>query len=1121
MKCPKCNAENRDGARFCDECATPLVRRCPSCGNEVRPNAKFCDNCAHDLIQPGDAPPSILSFEEKLDKIQRYLPNGLTEKILAQRGKIEGERKQVTVMFCDMEGFGLLSEKLGHEKVYSIMDDVFEILIHKVHDYGGTVNKMTGDGIMALFGAPIALEDAPQRAIRSALSIQREMTRVSDRIKGESGIRPIKMRIGINTGPVVVGTLGNDLRVEFTAVGDTVNLASRMEELAEPGTTYVTEDTFKLTEGLFRFEVLGERQIKGKATPVKSYRVIAPSTSRTRFDVSAERGLTPFVGRERELELLLDGFERAKAGRGQAFSIIGEAGVGKSRLLYEFRKAIANEDMFFQVGRCFSYSKGIAYHPLIDLLKSTFDIREGDEEYHIRGKVQIGLRELAVDEDTTLPYFLELLSVKDSGIDNITMSLESIRDRTIEALKRISLKASEIRPLIMTIEDLHWVDKSTEDVSKALLESIAGGRVLLILTYRPEYLPPWGGKSYHNQVTLNRLSNRESMAMVASLLGTEYVEKDLEEMILEKTEGFPFFIEELIKSMKELGLIEIKDNVYSLNKDISQVTVPSTIQDVIMARIDSLPDATKSLLQTASVIEREFSYDMIRQVTGMAEQELLSHLSGLKDSELLYERGVYPQSTYVFKHYLTREVAYDSILTPRRKKLHVEIGNAIEAIYNDNLSEHYAVLSEHYILGENFEKGAEYCRLAGRKAEKAASLDNAIAHGEKRIACLEKLLPTEEVQRKIIDARTTLGLYHLQMTHYREAKEAVDPIVTLAMESDYKRRISQIYSILGVYHYGVEEDYTAAVRYLEDGLKIADELNDQVSLVTGAYWLGSTLSINCEFEKALYWLERGLEINSAANVGWGIAAFKSGKVMYLHYLQGQIDLAYHTSEEIAKIAEESGDKYSKAFASLVLGFSYLCKGFLEDAEEHFLRSIASAEDIRFDFCVVQALAQLAETYFDMGKYDRAQESCLRAISLMEQHGVYPSWAALLRIIEVTARIMNNELDADVQSLCSYTVENRMRIFNGWMARYLGLALMNIDETHLSEAEDWLKKAINADTINGMRWHLAKDYASYADLYKRKGDIPRAEEQLAKAIDIFKECGTDGWVTRYEERLKTL
>ncbi len=365
MQCPKCQFENVDGAKFCNECGCKLEISCPECSKINPPGSKFCNECGHNLTTPQEPVVKELSFDEKIDKIQRYLPKGLTEKILSQREKIEGERKQVTVMFCDMEGYTSLSERIGPEEAYDIMDKSYEILIHKVHDYEGTVNEMTGDGIVALFGAPIALEDAPQRALRSAMAIHREMARFSERLKKEKEyLRPLKMRVGIHTGPVVVGTVGNNLRVEFKAVGDTVNLASRMEGMAEPGATYVTEDTFKLTEGFFRFEALGAREVKGKKEPVKVFRVIAPSTRRTRFDVSAERGLTPFAGRERELELLLDGFERAKAGRGQAFSIMAEAGMGKSRLLYEFRKAVSSEDVIFLEAKCLSYSRGVAYHLL-------------------------------------------------------------------------------------------------------------------------------------------------------------------------------------------------------------------------------------------------------------------------------------------------------------------------------------------------------------------------------------------------------------------------------------------------------------------------------------------------------------------------------------------------------------------------------------------------------------------------------------------------------------------------------------------------------------------------------------------------------------------------------------
>jgi class 3 adenylate cyclase len=781
MKCPECESDNREGVKFCEQCGARFEMECPECRAKIPIGKKFCGECGYKLRFPSETPPKDLSFDQKIEKIQKYLPKGLTEKILSQRDRIEGERKHVTVMFCDMESFTQLSERLGPEEAYAIMDQVYEILIHKVHDYEGTVNEMTGDGIMALFGAPIAMEGAPQRAIQSSFAIHREMAKFSDKLKQEQNeIPPLKMRIGIHAGPVVVGTVGNDLRVEFKAVGDTVNLASRIEGLAKPGTTYVSEETFKLNEELFRFEALGEKKVKGKDESVKIYQVIAPSTRRSRFDVSTDRGLTPFVARERELELLCDSFERAKTGRGQAVSIVGDAGVGKSRLLYEFRKAVANENMTFLEGRCLSYSKGVPYHLHADILKANFDIREGCRDSEIREKVIKGLKILKADETSILPYLLELVGVKDSGIDKNPMSPEAKKDRTLEALRQIVLKGSELRPLILAYEDLHWMDKNSEDALKYILESIPGARVLLIFAYRTEFVHTWGGRSYHSQITLNRLSNRESLAMVSHILGTEQIDSDLEDMILEKTEGIPFFIEEFIRSLKELEIIERKDNRYRLIKTPQDLTIPSTIQDVIMARVDSLPDEAKEVLQTGSAIEREFSYDLIKQVTALPEKKLLSSLSALKDSELLYERGVYPQSTYIFKHALTREVVYDSILTKRKKKLHEDIGNATEELYKENIDEYYGVLSEHYILSDNFEKGAEYSRLAGKQAQLRSSYSDAISYSKKGVSCLERLLQTEAIQRSIIDARTALSNYCMNLNYHYEGMQAVAPTQTTA-----------------------------------------------------------------------------------------------------------------------------------------------------------------------------------------------------------------------------------------------------------------------------------------------------------------------------------------------------
>jgi class 3 adenylate cyclase/tetratricopeptide (TPR) repeat protein len=1020
-----------------------------------------------------------------------------------------------------MEGSTSLTERLGSEQMYSIMDQVYEILIHKVHDYEGTVNELAGDGIMALFGAPIALEDAPQRAIRSALAIHREINKFSDQLKSQKKIPLIRMRIGIHTGPVIVGTLGNDLRVEFKAVGDTVNLASRMEGLADPGTTYVTEDTFKLTEGFFRFEALGEKKIKGKEEPVRIYQVIAPITRRTKFDVSAERGLTPLVGRERELELLLDGFQRAKLGKGQVFSIISEAGVGKSRLLYEFRKAVANEDVNFFEGKCLSYGRGVAYHPIIDILKSNFKIQEGEGDPEIREKVKKGLKLIGADEASTLPYFLELLSVKDSGIDQIPMSPEARKDRIIEALRKIVLKGSERRPLIIAIEDLHWLDKSSEDVVRDLLDRIPGSRVLLIFTYRPEFVHTWGSKSYHSQLTLHRLSNRESLEMVIYLLSTKEIERSLENLVLEKTEGVPFFIEEFIKSLKDLKIIEEKGNVYRLLKDIQRLIIPSTIQDVIMARVDSLPEKAKEVLQTGAFIEREFSYELIKRIMGLPEQELLSYLSILKDSELLYERGIYPQSNYIFKHALTREVVYESILGKRKKRLHEEIGNTIEKLYRDSLSEYYEVLSEHYFLSENYLKAAEYSKLASKKAEKTASLNDAIAYSKKRVAFLERLTQTEDVEKQIIDARTTLGLYIIQMNYHVEAKQTIDPIVDLAIKHNYKRRLCQIYTILGSYHLFVDENFTGAFKAFEEALKISEEVRDNITSFFVSYWFGLALGWNCQFEESADHLQRALDINLAAKNLWGIAFAKNTLAYFSYHTQGEINLGFQTTGEALRIAEESGDIYSKAVAYLTHGVSCYGKGLLEEAAKHILKGLELCERINFHFASGFARFHLGETYFEMGDFSKSKEHYEKGSWVLENNRLWPSWVGLAKIGLARSKVMNREKDVNLESLYVHSKNNNVKAFEGSMARYIGGILLNLDGPKISEAEHWIQKAIEADQRNRMMFHLGKDYALYAELFKRRGNGLKAQENLGKAIEILKECGADGWVGKYEKELAKL
>jgi class 3 adenylate cyclase/DNA-binding transcriptional ArsR family regulator len=779
MKCSKCKADNPNDKKFCSQCGAKLLCLCQQCGCEVLITDKFCGECGQTLDGTAQTEKKEQTFEEKLSAIQKYLPGGLTEKILAQKGRIEGERRQVTVLFADMENFTPLVERLGSEEAYALMDQVYEILIHKVHEFEGTVNEMTGDGIMALFGAPIALEDAPQRAIRSALAIHQEIARFSDHLQQQKDIPPIRMRIGIHTGPVVVGTLGNDLRVEFKAVGDTVNLAARLQQAAPACETWVSGETSQLVEGFFNFEPVGGKAFKGNAKQVQVFQVAESSLIRSRFDARAERGLTPMAGRARELELMADGFfDRVVNGRGQSFSIVGEAGVGKSRLIHEFKRSLKTNDIQTLEGQCLSFGGSSPYHPFLDLLRSVFSIQDNETKEQSKERISSVICKLQLNNsEFTEPLLQQLFSIKTDRFDQFSMSPESRKERIIESIKLIFLKISEDRPLIIFIEDLHWIDKSSEEALKYLLEAISGAKIMVVLTFRPEYSPNWANRSYHNQLNLNRLSNRECLSIITHLLGPGTMAPEVKKLVLDKTEGIPFFIEEFISTSIDLKLIEKKNDMIQLSGEKNTFAIPSTIQDIIMARVDLLPEPTRKVLQAASVIEREFTFDLIQKIADLSEQELSTHLSILKNHELVYERGVRPDVHFMFRHALTRDVVYGSILERKRKQLHEQVGSFMEDLYKGNLEAHAGFLAEHFYLCENFSKASEYLRLAEKVAVKKAAFPDAIFYSKKRVVCAERIPGVDP--EKIIDARTSYSLNLSQLNHIYEAGRAVLPIIDL------------------------------------------------------------------------------------------------------------------------------------------------------------------------------------------------------------------------------------------------------------------------------------------------------------------------------------------------------
>jgi hypothetical protein len=604
--------------------------------------------------------------------------------------------------------------------------------------------------------------------------------------------------------------------------------------------------------------------------------------------------------------------------------------------------------------------------------------------------------------------------------------------------------------------------------------------------------------------------------MAANLLGTEEIHSNLEDLILEKTEGIPFFIEEFMRSLKELKIIEKKDGQYHLAKDIQDVTIPSTIQDVIMAKVDSLPDTAKELIQAGSAIEREFNFELIQRVTDFTDNELLSRLAVLKDSELLYERGLYPQSAYIFKHAITREIVYYSILSKNRKKLHEKIAKAFEELYKENIHEHYAVLGEHYGESQNYEKAAEYSRLAAEKAENTASLNDAIAHAKKAIACLEKLPQTDDVQKRMIDTRTMLGIYHVQGLEDAEAKEVIDPIVDSATRLDDKKALFRINVIEGGYTQTFEENNSGSVQKLETALKIAEEIQDEDSLYLANYRLGILQSVMCAFQKGFDHFQGALKIQVDAKNLWGIASVKSLLAYLVYYHQGKIELAYQTTTEAVVGAEESGDLYSKAAAYTCHGISCYGRGFFKEALEHLLQGVDFCE--KTDNFFMNSIAQhfLGKVYFDVGEYRKSENHYHEAVWNIEQRKGVSSYLNLNKIGIARARSKDAKEEINLEQLSNYVCLKEDKIYQGRMPRYIAEILFNFGEQHFAESEKWIKKAIEADDKNGMMFYLGKDYTFYAELLKRKGDQSKAKENLNKGIEIFRECGADDWVKKTDK-----
>jgi len=711
--------------------------KCPKCQFEVPEDSNFCNKCGHSFQAKASTSP--IDFAQP----HSYTPKFLADKILTTRSAMEGERKRVTVLFADVAGFTSMSEKLDPEEVHQIMDGCFKILMDEIHNHQGTINQFTGDGIMALFGAPVAIENHAQNACQAALAIQSAIREYGKELKSKSGI-DFKMRIGLNSGPVIVGSIGDDLRMDYTAIGDTTNLAARMESMAEPGTILVSPITYKRVSQQFEFKPLGETEVKGKKESLEVYVLIKTRADRPHPGLDRQI-FSEMVGRDNDLSKLELQVIKAANGEGSVVNIIGEAGIGKSRLIAELRNSSVMKRVTLLEGRAISIGRNLSFHPIINLLKRWAHIKDEDTSATALGKLETAIRSVCPEDTNEIfPFVATLMGMKLSGrhAERVNgIEGEALEKLIFKNIRDLLIKSSELTPLVVVIEDLHWADTSSIGLLESLFRMAETRRIIFINIFRPNH-PETGDRIiesvkekllvYYVEINLKPLNEQMSETLINNMLNIKGLQHAMVDQIIQRAGGNPFFIEEVVRSFIDEGAVVKANGEFKVTEKIEQMVIPHTINDVLMARIDRLDENTRDLVKVASVIGQSFFYRILTEVANTVAG-IDNRLSYLKQIELIRERRRMEELEYLFKHALAQEAAYESILVQKRKEIHLNVADSIEKIFKERLHEFYGILSYHYINAENWDKAEEYMLKAGEEALKSSASSEALHYYQRAI----------------------------------------------------------------------------------------------------------------------------------------------------------------------------------------------------------------------------------------------------------------------------------------------------------------------------------------------------------------------------------------------------
>ena len=1116
MKCPRCQHENPPQAKFCPECGARVALTCTKCRSELPAGAKFCLECGAPVA-------SQTTAEARFASPESYTPRHLAEKILTSKSALEGERKQVTVLFADLKGSMELLADRDPEEARKILDPVLERMMEAVHKYEGTVNQVMGDGIMALFGAPLAHEDHAVRACYAALRMQESVKRYGEDAFRSFGV-PIQIRMGLNSGEVVVRAIGSDLHMDYTAVGQTTHLAARMEQMAAPGTILLAPATLHLAEGYVEVAARGPAAVKGLPAPLEIYTLNGVSAQRTRFHAAAARGLTRFVGRDAEIEQMRRALALAQDGRGQLVAVVGEPGVGKSRLVYEFTHSHRTQEWLILEAGSLSYGKATSYLPVIDLLKAYFKVQDRETHREIREKVTGKLLTLDRALEPTLPALLALLDVPVEDASWQALDPAQRRQRTLDAVRSLLLRETRHQPLLVVFEDLHWIDAETQALLDSIVESLPTARLLLLINYRPEYQHGWSSKTYYTQLRLDALPPESVGDLLQILLGSDPALEALKRLLLRR--GNPLFIEESIRTLVEAGALVGERGAYRLTRPIQAIEVPATVQVILAARIDRLPVDDKQLLQTASVIGKDVPLVLLHAVAEAAEDVVQRGLAHLQAAEFLYETRLFPDPEYTFKHALTYEVAYGTLLQERRKALHARIVGAIERCYPDRLTEHIERLAHHAVRGELWEQAVTYLRLAGVKALTRSANREALTCFEQALVALQHLPETRERLERAIDLRFDLRTSLFPLGEFERVFGCLREAEGVARTLGDQRRLGQL-SIYLCHNLWITGRPREALAFGESALGIAESLLDVPLQVTGNIYLGVARLWTGDYPRAEESLRTVLELleDGRSRERFGLAGFPA--VLARGYLtwaladRGRFAEGIVLGQEGVRLAEVLEHPCSLTFATWVLAPLHIARGELDHAVRLVERGVTVSREWNLALHSVQNTGILGYAYARSGRTAEGISLLEGALSAAEamRHGVVHG---LFLMFLGEAYVLADRPD-DARELAERALilarERGQRPYEAQALRLLGEVTARRDRQE--HADRHYRDALVLAADMEMRPLVAHCHLGLGKLHRRTGKRDQAQERLATATMMYREMGMTYWLEKAEREMTEL